>query len=106
MMRIVALALGVLGGVIGLSAAFAEPSARDLLAGAAALPVNGAALGVLGMVGGVLAIRRPVAAAGVMAVAGLGLLAVGGAALAGGAVLLVGALLAFLARQAPSIVAL
>ena len=57
------------------------------------------------MVGGVLAIRRPVAAAGVMAVAGLGLLVVGGAALAGGAVLLVGAVLAFLARKAPSIVA-
>ena len=105
MMRVVALALGVLGGVIGLSSAFADPSARDLLAGAAAIPVIGAVLGVLGMVGGVLAIRRPVAAAGVMAVAGLGLLVIGGAALAGGAVLLVGAVLAFLARKRPSIVA-
>jgi hypothetical protein len=104
MVRVVALALGVLGGVIGLYAAFADPSARDLLAGVAAGPVTGAVLGVLGMVGGVLAIRRPVAAAVVMAAAGLGLLAVGGAALAGGAVLLVGALLAFLARTAPPIV--
>ena len=91
MMRVVALALGVLGGVIGLSAAFADPSARDLLSGASASPVNGAVLGALGMVGGVLAIRRPVAAAGVMAVAGLGLLVRRRRGARGAAVLLVGA---------------
>jgi hypothetical protein len=105
MMRVVALMLGVLGGVLGLYAAFADPSARDLVSGAAASPATGAFLGALGMVGGALAIRRPVPAAVVMTVAGVGLFFVGGPAFAGAVLLLVGALLAYLARNAPSIVA-
>lgn len=105
-MRVAALILGVVGGLVGLFDSV-QTLARD---GAALGAPQGTALsgrGGLGVVlaflaiaGGVIAISKPRLAALALLIAGLGgLLAVGGFYLMASPLLFVGAVLAFLARS-------
>ncbi len=112
-MRIAALVIGIIGGVIGLLAA----TTAGLIGGAAgALSTDtqttaqateiagrgglGVLLSILAMVGAAFAMAKPRFAAVVLALTGFGgLLAVGGFYLLAGPLLLVAALLAFLGRH-------
>ena len=107
-MRTAALVLGIVGGVFGIfggllamlvggiGAAFeAEGSGTVAGAGFAAIM-----LGVLGIIGGALANRKPKASAVLQLIAGaLGFIAVSFAWILGGVLLLAGAVCAFLGRE-------
>ncbi len=110
-MRVAALVLGIIGGVIGILAASTATGlgaigtiAKDPKAVAQATELAGRgglaiAISIIAMVGAALAMAKPRAAAVVLLVTGLaGLFAVGGFYLLAGPLLLVGALLAFLGR--------
>lgn len=112
-MRVAALVLGIIGGVIGIMAAatatglggMAGALADDPAATAQATDIAGrGALGIVisivALVGGALAMAKPRTAAVIMLLTGIaGLVAVGGFYLLAGPLLLVGALLAFLGRK-------
>ena len=106
-MRVASLVLGVAGGAIGILAGFFALFLGGLGAAVEAddagltlgLGLSAALPGVMGIVGGALAPRYPVAAAVVQALSGLlGFVAVSMFWLLSGPLLLVGALLAVLGR--------
>lgn len=107
-MRIAALILGIVGGVLGIVAGIFAMTVGGL---GTALEAEGAGtvtglgfaailLGVVGIAGGGLALRYPRASAVLQLVAGLGgFIAVSAFWIPAGACLLAGALLAFLGRR-------
>lgn len=113
-MRVAALVLGIIGGVIGIMAAATAGalggavgalSANDPKATAQATEIAGrgglgVVISIVALVGAALAMAKPRAAALILLLTGIaGLVTVGGFYLLAGPLLLVAALLAFLGRK-------